>query len=97
MSSVRRAPTLLEEILAEISEYDVSDDEETPEEETPEEREASTVRAELTRMRNEIEAHHAAIRAAEESCAELTRRLHVLCPPYVPTSPAYSPTSPAYD
>lgn len=91
MSSMSRKRTL-EEIVAELPEFEFSDDDETAEE-----REETEIRAQLARARREIQVHREAVRAAEERCAELTKRLDVLCPAYVPTSPAYSPTSPAYD
>lgn len=81
----------LAEILAEVPEYEFSDDGE--EEETPEEREEREIRDELDRHQREIEEHREAIRAAEQKCAELNERLRHLAPPsYVPTSPSYDPT-----
>ena len=91
MSSMSRKRTLAE-IAVEFPEPEFSDDDETAEE-----REETEIRAQLAKARREIQVHLEAVRAAEERCAELTKRLDVLCPAYVPTSPAYSPTSPAYD
>ena len=90
-----------EDILAEIPEYDLSDDDwdECPEEtakELEEQREIREIRDQLSRHRREIEEYREAIRAAEGKCEELNKRLDELCPPYVPTSPSYSPTSPSY-
>jgi len=84
----------LADILAELPEYEFSDDD--GEEETPEYREEREIRDELRRHQREIEEHHVAIRAAEQKCVELQKRLNELCPPYVPTSPSYSPTSPSW-
>jgi len=92
MSAMSRKRTLAE-IVAELPEHEFSDDDD----ETAEEREETEIRAQLARARCEIQVHLEAVRAAEDRCTELTKRLDVLCPAYVPTSPVYSPTSPAYD
>jgi hypothetical protein len=87
----------LAEIVAELPEFELSDDDGDDADATAEELERTEIRAELARKRREIQVHLEAVRVAEERCAELTKRLDVLCPAYVPTSPTYSPISPAYD